>query len=80
MAIYMRSGGIQLGAIENNSSKRLEQELNPGPPDYKPSALRPRRHPEAVVLFPSADVSSVSPSSERISVESALIDHFTCEK
>ena len=39
MPIYKSGRGIELGAIENNSSLRLEQDLNPGPLDFEAGTL-----------------------------------------
>ena len=42
LAIYKRYRGVELRTTENKSSQRSGQDLNSGPPNYKPSALTAR--------------------------------------
>ena len=37
--LFTQRGGVEFGATEDKSIQCREEDLNPGPPDYKSSAL-----------------------------------------
>ena len=74
--LYTERVRNEFGATEDNSSSGSEENLNPGPPDYKSSALsaRPRSRPPQVGLF--ATIFPFSQFSEEIYCVCMNYTHF----
>ena len=54
MANYKRNRGFQLGTTENKSSKFLEEDSNPEPPDCESDALPPMSSIDENLCAPKA--------------------------
>ena len=76
MAIYKRNRGFQLGTTENKSSKFLEEDSNPEPPDCESDALPPMSSIDENLRAPKAGRKKTR-ASRRFGIRSGSLRFIT---